>query len=123
MHGFIHQCKPFLFFQALRMRHGAITSSGLGAVTIHRRSGWSIPGRDGSRPRIRYICRMTPLLRKCSAIVMISWSFMPRYIICFDAYGRMAVAELMIKLRDAAIDTFSLPDARIVQRVGVVSAS
>ena len=48
---------------------------------------------------------------------------MPRYIICFDAYGRMAVAELMIKLRDAAIDTFSLPDARIVQRVGVVSAS
>jgi molybdopterin synthase catalytic subunit len=41
--------------------------------------------------------------------------------ISFDAYGSMAVAE-MNKLRDEAIARFSLLDARIVHRVGVVGA-
>jgi molybdopterin synthase catalytic subunit len=39
--------------------------------------------------------------------------------ISFDAYGSMAVAE-MNKLRDEAMAKFSLLDARIVHRVGVV---
>jgi molybdopterin synthase catalytic subunit len=39
--------------------------------------------------------------------------------ISFDAYGSMAVAE-MIKLRDEAIKKFALLDARIVHRVGVI---
>ncbi len=39
--------------------------------------------------------------------------------ISFDAYGSMAVAE-MNKLRDEAIEKFSLLDVRIVHRVGVV---
>jgi molybdopterin synthase catalytic subunit len=41
--------------------------------------------------------------------------------ISFDAYGSMALAE-MNKLRDEAIAKFGLLDARIVHRVGVVSA-
>lgn len=41
--------------------------------------------------------------------------------ISFDAYGRMAVAE-MNKLRDEAMTRFGLLDARIVHRVGVVGA-
>lgn len=41
--------------------------------------------------------------------------------ISFDAYGSMAVAE-MNKLRDEAIQKFTLLDARIVHRVGVVGA-
>ncbi|HET7833178.1 MAG TPA: molybdenum cofactor biosynthesis protein MoaE [Gallionella sp.] len=39
----------------------------------------------------------------------------------FEAYDRMAVAE-MNKLRDEAIGKFGLLDARIVHRVGVVGA-
>lgn len=39
--------------------------------------------------------------------------------ISFDAYGAMAVAE-MNRLRDEAIEKFSLLDVRIVHRVGVV---
>ncbi|MEO8331072.1 MAG: molybdenum cofactor biosynthesis protein MoaE [Gallionella sp.] len=41
--------------------------------------------------------------------------------ISFDAYGSMALAE-MNKLRDEAIKRFTLLDARIVHRVGVVGA-
>jgi len=41
--------------------------------------------------------------------------------ISFDAYGSMALAE-MNKLRDEAIAKFGLLDARILHRVGVVSA-
>jgi molybdopterin synthase catalytic subunit len=41
--------------------------------------------------------------------------------ISFDAYGSMAIAE-MNKLRDEAIARFSLLDARIVHRIGVVGA-
>lgn len=41
--------------------------------------------------------------------------------ISFDAYGKMALAE-MIKLREEAIKKFDLIDARIVHRVGVVAA-
>ena len=41
--------------------------------------------------------------------------------ISFDAYGSMALKE-MNKLRDEAIKKFSLLDARIVHRVGVVGA-
>ncbi len=41
--------------------------------------------------------------------------------ISFDAYGSMALAE-MNKLRDEAMAKFSLLDARIVHRVGVVGA-
>ncbi len=41
--------------------------------------------------------------------------------ISFDAYGSMALAE-MNKLRDEAIAKFTLLDARIVHRVGVVGA-
>lgn len=41
--------------------------------------------------------------------------------ISFDAYGSMAVSE-MNKLRDEAISKFELLDARIVHRVGVVTA-
>ncbi|MGA8862453.1 MAG: molybdenum cofactor biosynthesis protein MoaE [Gallionella sp.] len=39
--------------------------------------------------------------------------------ISFDAYGKMAVAE-MNRLRDEAIAKFGLLDARIVHRVGAV---
>ncbi len=39
----------------------------------------------------------------------------------FEAYDRMAVAE-MNKLRDEAIGKFGLLDARIVHRVGIVAA-
>jgi molybdopterin synthase catalytic subunit len=42
--------------------------------------------------------------------------------ISFDAYGSMALAE-MNKLRDEAIAKFTLLDARIVHRVGVVGAN
>lgn len=41
--------------------------------------------------------------------------------ISFDAYGSMALAE-MNKLRDEAMKKFTLLDARIVHRVGVVGA-
>jgi molybdopterin synthase catalytic subunit len=41
--------------------------------------------------------------------------------ISFDAYGSMALAE-MNKLRDEAIQKFTLLDARIVHRIGVVGA-
>ena len=41
--------------------------------------------------------------------------------ISFDVYGSMALAE-MNRLRDEAIKKFSLLDARIVHRVGVVGA-
>jgi molybdopterin synthase catalytic subunit len=41
--------------------------------------------------------------------------------ISFDAYGSMALAE-MNKLRDEAILKFTLLDARIVHRVGVIGA-
>lgn len=41
--------------------------------------------------------------------------------ISFDAYGSMAIAE-MSKLRDEAIAKFTLLDARIVHRVGTVTA-
>lgn len=41
--------------------------------------------------------------------------------ISFDAYGSMALAE-MNRLRDEAIKRFTLLDARIVHRVGVVGA-
>jgi molybdopterin synthase catalytic subunit len=41
--------------------------------------------------------------------------------ISFDAYGSMALAE-MNKLRDKAIAKFTLLDARIVHRIGVVGA-
>jgi molybdopterin synthase catalytic subunit len=41
--------------------------------------------------------------------------------ISFDAYGSMAVAE-MVKLRDEAMTKFGLLDARIVHRVGLVKA-
>ena len=41
--------------------------------------------------------------------------------ISFEAYGSMAIAE-MNQLRDEAIRKFALLDARIVHRVGVVSA-
>jgi len=41
--------------------------------------------------------------------------------ICFDAYDRMAVTE-MNQLRDEAVSKFNLLDARIVHRIGVVSA-
>ena len=41
--------------------------------------------------------------------------------ISFDAYGSMALAE-MNKLRDEAMAKFTLLDARIVHRVGVVGA-
>lgn len=41
--------------------------------------------------------------------------------ISFDAYGSMAVAE-MNKLREEAISRFELLDARIVHRVGIVTA-
>lgn len=41
--------------------------------------------------------------------------------ISFDAYGSMALAE-MNKLRSDAIHKFSLLDARIVHRIGVVGA-
>jgi molybdopterin synthase catalytic subunit len=41
--------------------------------------------------------------------------------ISFDAYGSMALAE-MSKLRDEAMEKFSLLDARIVHRTGVVGA-
>lgn len=41
--------------------------------------------------------------------------------ISFDAYGSMALAE-MNKLREEAIERFALLDARIVHRVGSVTA-
>lgn len=41
--------------------------------------------------------------------------------ISFDAYGSMAVAE-MNRLREEAISKFGLLDARIVHRVGIVTA-
>lgn len=41
--------------------------------------------------------------------------------ISFDAYGSMAIAE-MNSLRDEAIAKFSLLDARIVHRVGIITA-
>lgn len=41
--------------------------------------------------------------------------------ISFDAYNNMAVAE-MNRLREEAINRFTLLDARIVHRLGVVSA-
>jgi molybdopterin synthase catalytic subunit len=41
--------------------------------------------------------------------------------ISFDAYGSMALAE-MVKLRDEAMTKFGLLDARIVHRVGLVKA-